>query len=79
MNKAQKQLNKESGRISSMFNGIAPHYDKLNHMLSLNVDKYWRGVMVKFLKQEYNGGGTPRVLDWHAALGTPLLPYVKRG
>ena len=79
MNKAQKQLNTESGRISSMFNGIAPHYDKLNHILSLNVDKYWRGVMVKFLKQEYNGGGTPRVLDLACGTGDSSIALCKKG
>src|ERR1700686_3109230 len=29
-------------RIRSMFNLIAPSYDFLNHLLSLNVDRYWR-------------------------------------
>jgi len=28
--------------VEKMFNDIAPTYDKLNHILSLNVDKSWR-------------------------------------
>ena len=28
--------------IQQMFDGIAPSYDKLNHVMSLNVDKLWR-------------------------------------
>jgi len=28
--------------IASMFDRISPHYDNLNHLLSLNIDKVWR-------------------------------------
>lgn len=28
--------------VESMFDSIAPSYDKLNHILSLNIDKLWR-------------------------------------
>lgn len=33
--------------IASLFNSIAPSYDKLNHLLSLNIDKYWRSKSLK--------------------------------
>ena len=33
--------------VRSMFNNIAPTYDKLNHILSLNIDKIWRKKAVK--------------------------------
>ena len=33
--------------VEKMFNDIAPTYDKLNHILSLNVDKSWRRKAVK--------------------------------
>ncbi len=29
-------------RVQGMFDAIAPHYDLLNHLLSLNLDKTWR-------------------------------------
>lgn len=29
-------------KIKSLFDNIAPDYDKLNHILSLNIDKAWR-------------------------------------
>ena len=29
-------------RIQEMFNGIAPRYDLLNHLLSMGIDLYWR-------------------------------------
>lgn len=33
--------------IRKMFDNIAPDYDKLNHILSLNIDKGWRKKAVK--------------------------------
>jgi demethylmenaquinone methyltransferase/2-methoxy-6-polyprenyl-1,4-benzoquinol methylase len=33
-----------------MFGQIAPSYDRMNHLLSLNVDRYWRRVTVRKLK-----------------------------
>jgi demethylmenaquinone methyltransferase/2-methoxy-6-polyprenyl-1,4-benzoquinol methylase len=35
-------LDKRETRIRRMFGAIAPSYDFLNHLLSLNVDRYWR-------------------------------------
>ena len=35
-------LDKRETRIRRMFGQVAPSYDLLNHLLSLNVDKYWR-------------------------------------
>lgn len=34
-------------KIKSLFDNIAPDYDKLNHILSLNIDKGWRRMAVK--------------------------------
>lgn len=35
-------LDKRESRIRGMFAAIAPTYDLLNHLLSLNIDKVWR-------------------------------------
>jgi demethylmenaquinone methyltransferase/2-methoxy-6-polyprenyl-1,4-benzoquinol methylase len=40
-------VNKQEDRIQRMFGQIAPWYDFLNHLLSLNVDKYWRRKLTK--------------------------------
>lgn len=54
--------------IALMFNDIAPTYDKLNHILSLNVDKSWRRKAVKRLKKALTSGENASILD--VACGT---------
>jgi demethylmenaquinone methyltransferase / 2-methoxy-6-polyprenyl-1,4-benzoquinol methylase len=39
---SQELLDKREVRIRQMFGAIAPRYDLLNHLLSMNIDKYWR-------------------------------------
>jgi demethylmenaquinone methyltransferase/2-methoxy-6-polyprenyl-1,4-benzoquinol methylase len=55
-------------QIALMFNDIAPTYDKLNHILSLNVDKSWRRKAVKRLKKSVVDVPNPMILD--VACGT---------
>ena len=38
--------------VKKMFDSIAPDYDKLNHILSLNIDKRWRKKAVRELADE---------------------------
>lgn len=42
-------IDKSSDRVRTMFGEIAPSYDRMNHLLSLNVDRYWRRVTVRRL------------------------------
>lgn len=37
-------------QVEKMFDNIAPAYDKLNHALSWNIDKYWRRKAINLLK-----------------------------
>ena len=53
--------------VRSMFNNIAPTYDKLNHILSLNIDKIWRKKAVKRICKNLKNSEA-RVLD--VACGT---------
>jgi len=39
-----------SGKIREMFTKIAPHYDLLNHLLSLQLDRLWRARTARRLK-----------------------------
>jgi len=42
-------IDKSGERVQRMFGEIAPHYDRMNHLLSLNIDRYWRRRTVKAL------------------------------
>ena len=42
-------LDKREVRIRRMFGNIAPSYDFLNHLLSLNIDHYWRWRTTKLV------------------------------
>jgi len=54
-----------------MFGRIAGHYDLLNHLLSFNVDRYWRRRTVKRLAREVKPGG--RILDLCCGTGDLLV------
>ncbi len=42
-------VDKSSERVRDMFGEIAPKYDRMNHLLSMNVDRYWRWKTVRKL------------------------------
>ncbi len=42
-------VDKSGGRIRDMFRQVAPRYDLMNHLLSLNIDKWWRRCAVNSL------------------------------
>ncbi|MFI3281464.1 MAG: bifunctional demethylmenaquinone methyltransferase/2-methoxy-6-polyprenyl-1,4-benzoquinol methylase UbiE [Rikenellaceae bacterium] len=46
-NKADKTKSEE---VTEMFDNIAPTYDRLNHILSFNIDKIWRRNVVKIIR-----------------------------
>ena len=42
-------VDKSHDRVRKMFGEIAPNYDRMNHLLSMNVDRYWRWKAVRKL------------------------------
>src|SRR6202011_5314605 len=64
-------LDKREIRIRSMFNHIAPSYDFLNHLLSLNVDHYWRWRTTRLVPPR----GTAPILDLCTGTGDLALAY----
>jgi demethylmenaquinone methyltransferase/2-methoxy-6-polyprenyl-1,4-benzoquinol methylase len=64
-------LDKREPRIRTMFGNIAGHYDLLNHLLSLNVDRYWRWRTTRLAPPI----GTEPVLDVCTGTGDLALAY----
>ena len=52
-------VDKSGDRVREMFGEIAPKYDRMNHLLSMNMDRYWRHKTVKRLAPSSDS----RVLD----------------
>ncbi|MBO7070442.1 MAG: class I SAM-dependent methyltransferase, partial [Bacteroidales bacterium] len=46
-------------KIQEMFDSVAPSYDRLNHIMSLGVDRIWRKKALK----EIVDGSQQRILD----------------
>lgn len=44
--------------VRDMFTAIAPRYDLLNHLLSLNIDKLWRRTAINSLDWHHSPAGT---------------------
>lgn len=64
-------LDKREGRIRQMFGRIAPRYDFLNHLLSLNIDRWWRWRTTRLVPPE----GTAPILDVCTGTGDLALAY----
>ena len=61
--------------IRRMFDGIAPDYDRLNHLMSLGVDRYWRR---RALKEILTPGKEQRILDIACGTGDFSLAIARR-
>ena len=66
-------VDKTENRIRGMFGQIAGRYDLLNHLLSLNVDRYWRWRTVRRVPPV----GEQPILDVCTGTGDLALAYFK--
>ena len=60
-------------KIQQMFDGIAPSYDRLNHLMSLGVDKRWRKRALK----EIVDGSEQQILDVACGTGDSTVAIAK--
>jgi demethylmenaquinone methyltransferase/2-methoxy-6-polyprenyl-1,4-benzoquinol methylase len=58
--------------VRGMFGRIAPRYDLLNHLLSMNIDRYWRARTVARVSSVLSKPGA-RVLDVCCGTGDLML------
>ena len=62
-------------KVQEMFNGIAPKYDLLNHLLSMGIDKSWRRKAMR----ELEGGRRGTVLDIACGTGDFSIEALRHG
>jgi len=70
-----RPVDKSDQRVRAMFGSIARRYDLLNHLLSLNVDRYWRRFTTRAVPPE---PGVP-VLDCCTGTADLALAYHRAG
>lgn len=66
-------VDKSAPRVRKMFGEIAGRYDFLNHLLSLNVDRYWRWRTVRSVPPQAG----MKILDMCTGTGDLALAYNK--
>jgi demethylmenaquinone methyltransferase/2-methoxy-6-polyprenyl-1,4-benzoquinol methylase len=59
MTRSAMTVDKSGDRVKQMFGEIAPKYDLMNHLLSMNIDRYWRWRTVRLV----NPQGEQPILD----------------
>jgi demethylmenaquinone methyltransferase/2-methoxy-6-polyprenyl-1,4-benzoquinol methylase len=65
---------REPARIAGMFDAIAWRYDRLNHLLSLGLDRRWRRRGVRALELT----GTERILDVCTGTGDLAIEAIRK-
>lgn len=73
MENKDKKFGADKTQVKQMFNAIADDYDKLNHILTFNIDKIWRRKLIKLLAaKNYNS-----VLDIACGTGDLTIEFLK--
>ncbi|MCX8038493.1 MAG: ubiquinone/menaquinone biosynthesis methyltransferase [Candidatus Sumerlaeia bacterium] len=74
-------MNEQGRSVRRMFASVAPRYDLLNHLLSLNLDRLWRHRLARWAGEtaRAGGGGSPlRILDAGAGTGDLSLALARQ-
>ncbi|MBE6197890.1 MAG: bifunctional demethylmenaquinone methyltransferase/2-methoxy-6-polyprenyl-1,4-benzoquinol methylase UbiE [Rikenellaceae bacterium] len=69
-------MNRESKSemVRVMFNDIAPTYDRLNHILSLDIDRLWRKRVVRVVRKL----GAKHIMDMATGTGDLAIALAKK-
>lgn len=68
----QEQTKKE--QVEQMFDNIAPTYDKLNHILSFNIDRIWRRRVMRIVRRSH----AQKIMDVATGTGDLAIAMAKR-
>ena len=68
----EEQTKKE--QVEEMFDSIAPTYDKLNHILSLNIDRIWRRRVMRIVRRSK----AVKIMDVATGTGDLAIAMAKR-
>ena len=60
--------------VRGMFNDIAPTYDKLNHILSFDIDKLWRKRVVRIVRKL----GAKYIMDMATGTGDLAIAMARK-
>ena len=60
--------------VRGMFNDIAPTYDRLNHILSFDIDKLWRKHVVRIVRKL----GAKRIMDMATGTGDLAIAMARK-
>ena len=71
--RVQMIVEKSPQRVRTMFGQIAPQYDRMNHLLSMQVDRYWRWRTV----HKVSPLGASPILDVCCGTGDLALAYYR--
>lgn len=67
-----EQTKKE--QVEEMFDNIAPTYDKLNHIMSLNIDRIWRRRVMRIVRRSK----AVKIMDVATGTGDLAIAMAKR-
>ncbi len=68
----EEQTKKE--QVEQMFDNIAPTYDRLNHILSFNIDRIWRHRVMRIVRRMH----PTRIMDVATGTGDLAIAMAKR-